>query len=494
MELDTERSVEDNELLDAKGLEENGEIHAKLKINGNCDTEIVNGKIYDDIKDEVCVGKEELEPLPAMKGKGLRKWRRIRRESGSETNSYYLDSNRKRGMITLPAVMKQRSEDSSSSTNAMSNAIGFALDHTGQYRDFGAGMGPGFSSRADSENSEDRNSRSSTAGSAPVMNRELPVLGLGFGDDTIRMNSGILVQSDQQEKIRNVKKKARGVRIKKENSISSMGSDSRSSNFFFMTGSNSITSNGRSGRLGNHEEDDSDDAQNGDRHLNDEVSKNEVDYECVSHEDLAGEKTWEVKEEKADDHVGTGNQDDLVDSIMPLHFAQEALAREVQKLRDVGKEETLSSDDWFKSNKINEVHLQSKLEEAFVMLDLKNSKIAQLESTLNYKEIETEFEELLTQRTAAELEYLVILKTVENLKGGLNKTSITLQQKNIAAATTPELVHTADAGETKEVSWKLKNKLYRYTYCFIIQSVLLLVVLYMFVLQFSSKTVDAIPT
>ncbi|XP_071698563.1 WPP domain-interacting protein 2-like [Rutidosis leptorrhynchoides] len=491
-------SVEDNKLLDTKRFDKDGEVDVKMKNNGNC-------RSFDDVKDEVDAGKTKLSSSqsPAMKGKGLRKWRRIRRESGNETNSYF-DINRKRGIVTLPAVTKQKSEGSSSSINAMSNVIGNAFDHIGQYRAFGVGMGPGFASRADSENSDDRNSRSSTAASAPRLNPDLPVLGFEFGKDTTKIFSVInsTLQSDQQEKTRNVKKKARGARIKKENSISSMESDSRSSNLVFMQGSNSITSNGRrSGRSGDYEEDDSFDAQNGSRNSNNEVgvafSKNGPCSEYVSHKDSADENSSAIKEDKADEHVGSGDRDHVVDSIMPLHFAQEALEREVQKLRDVGKEETMPSDDCveFQSNTINDVHLQSKLEEAFVMIDLKNSKITQLESTLNYKEIETAFEELLTERFAAELEYLVILKTVENLKEGLDLTNITVQQhKNIGVAMTREQVPTVDVEETNEDSWKLKTSVCRYASCFTIQAVLLLVVLYMFMLQFSSKTVDVVPT
>lgn len=467
--------------------------------NGKCDAENVDTRLLDDVKVEGTVentgllpgGSIGLSPPPVTKGRGLRKWRRIRRESGKDTNSS-LDSNRKRGMTALPAGMKQRSEGSSSSTNAMSNVLGNALDHFPVYSDSGSGKGPDFGSRADSENSEDQNSRSSTAASAPRGNHELGVGGLGFS--LSGKNSGVLVQ--QQEKSQNVMKKARGVKIRKENSISSMESDSRSSNLVFMMGTNSMTSNGRSnGRSGNYEGDDSDDAQNGDKHLKNETqisfSKNEADSEDVSHEDLAGENSWEIKEENIDEHVlGSGVPDALVDSIMPLHLAQEALEREVQKLRDVGKEETLSSEDLdqesgstflyeeFQSNNINETHLQSKLEEAFVMLELKNTKISELESTLKFTKIKTELEEFLTQRIAAEVEYLVISKTVQNLKTG-HIDRINLED---------------DPDEMKEDTKKLKNRVRRYASCFIFQSVLLLVILYMFVLRFSSKTVEVIPT
>lgn len=456
MDLEIEHSIEDNEILETQNFEKNNETDAD-----NCIKAVV--------KTEPSLAQS---PAPVTKGRGLRKWRRIRRESGKETNSN-LDSNRKRGMVALPVGIKQRSEGSNSSTNAVSNIVGNALDRIGLY-------GPDFGSRADSENSEDR---SSTAASAPRMNHEVPVIGLGF-DKNVMTNvggkySGVLVENDQKEKNRSVTKKARGVRIKKENSISSMESDSRSSNFVFAQGSNSMTSNGRrNGRSGNYEEDDSDDdARNGDGRINEEdqtvFSKNEADSEDVSREDLAGENSWEVKkEEEVDDHV--------VESIVPLHLAQEALEREVQKLRNVGKEDTSGSSfvDEELQSPDNVSHLHNKLEEAFIMLELKNAKISQLESALSFKEIITEHEELMTQRIAAELEYLVISKTIQNLKAG------PIDQKKM---------HIEDASETKDV-WELKNTVRRYAYCVVFQLVLLLLVLYMFVSKFLSKNVEVIPT
>ncbi|MFS7985190.1 hypothetical protein Hanom_Chr11g00995631 [Helianthus anomalus] len=476
---------------------------ARLKDNGNCDAEIVESKLPKAIEVvDGMVGKTEVSgggsvgvsPSPATKGRGLKKWRRIHRESGRETNNNF-DSNRKRGMAAGGNVAVKQSEGSSSSTNAMSNVLGNALDHISLYGDLSSRRGPDFGSRADSENSEDRNSRSSTAASAPRGNRDAPVVGSGFN-----LSAKNLVQhGDQQEKGLNMKKKARGGRIKKENSISSVESDSRSSNFVFSQAANSVTSNGRvNGRSGNYDEDDSDDARNGGsvNYVSQTTfSKNEAEYENVSHDDLAGENSWAVKEEKIDDHVGSGSIDPLVESIIPLHLAQEALEREVEKLRDVGKEDILSSDDWvqfqppvFKSGKTDETDLHRKLEEAFNALELKNTKISELESTLNSTKIKTEYEELLTRRFAAELEYLVISKTIQSLKAGhMEQINLAVDQKNVSATKPAPVIEEEDAK-------KLKNRVWRYFYYLIIQSVLLLLVLYIVVLKFSSKKVEVIPT
>ncbi|XP_023736800.1 WPP domain-interacting protein 2 [Lactuca sativa] len=474
MDFGRERSVEDNELIETEGLEKNGEIDTEPKDNGNYDAEIV-----DVIKAEGTVantteilpgGSIGSSPSPATKGRGLRKWRRIPREAGKETNSS-LDSNRKRGMIGLSNAMKQRSEGSSSSTNAMSHALDNPLDHNLLYGDLGRGSD--FASRADSDNSEDQNSRSSTAASAPKPNHRFPVAGMKSSNG--KNSGGISVQpGDQPEKNQNQTKKPRGFKLKKENSISSLESDSRSSNFVFTQGSNSVTSNGRKNvKLGNYEEDYSDDAENGDTQTQTAFNKNEADSEDVSHEDLAAENSWEVKEEKIN-----GDHDTLVDSIIPLHLAQEALEREVQKLRDVGKEETFSSDDSFQSSNI-------KIEEARVMIELKNAKIFELESILNLGDIKKDYEELLMQGIAAELEYLVILKTIQNLKEGhmdqIN--NLMVQQKKLEV----------DEKVQVEEAWKLKNRVWRYGLCFMIQLFLLLVGVYVFVLQFSSQN-KVIPT
>ncbi|KAI3769085.1 hypothetical protein L6452_00182 [Arctium lappa] len=421
--------------MDLIESEKNGEIDAKIKDNGKCDVEIIDGKSLD----------ENVSPPPAAtKGRGLRKWRRIRRESGKETNTS-LDSNRKRGSTAFPIGTKQKSEGSSSSTNAVSKA----LDRRGPVLvDFGGG----FATRADSENSEDRNSRSSTAASAPrAKNLE-----------TVK-NSGVSVQSgDQQGKSRGVtNKKARGVRLKKENSYSSVESDSRSSNFVFVQGSNGR----QSFRSGNYDEDYSDDARNGDRCLNEEgPNANEADSEEISREDLGAESPWEVKERKVDDdRVESGDRDDPVESMLPLHLAQEALEREVQKLRDVGKEDPLSND----------------------------TKISELESILNFGNMKIEHEEILKQRIAAEVEFLVISNTIQNLKTGYkDQINHTVQQKNVASPV-PEEVKVEDEGETAR---KLRKRACKYAFWFVIQLVLFLVVVYVLVLQFSSQNLEVLPT
>ncbi|KAK8655118.1 hypothetical protein V6N13_107710 [Hibiscus sabdariffa] len=91
-----------------------------------------------------------------------------------------------------------------------------------------------FVSATDSENSEDRSSESSTAASMPKM-KNLSGNTLDNSSEGVQQGKGIVGSS----------KKARGVwvKIEKENSHSSMESDSRSSNFIFTHGLISVTSN-----------------------------------------------------------------------------------------------------------------------------------------------------------------------------------------------------------------------------------------------------------
>ncbi|KVI10274.1 hypothetical protein Ccrd_011314 [Cynara cardunculus var. scolymus] len=417
-------------IMDSTELGKNGEI----KDNGKYDGEHIDGKSLD----ENISPPPPSPPTAATKGRGLRKWRRIPREAGKEMNSS-LDSNRKRGSMSFPIGVKQKSEGSSSSTNAVSNA----LDRNSPLLvDFGSD----FATGADSENSEDRNSRSSTAASVPRA-KNLETVRILSGT-----NSGISVQSgDQSGKGRSVtNKKARGVRIKKENSLSSVESDSRSSNFVFAKGSNGR----QSGMSGNYDEDYSDDARNGDRCLNEEGrDANEGDSEEISREDLGAENSWEVKEEKVDDPVESGDRDDLAES----------------KLRDVGKEDPLSND----------------------------TKIFELESILNFGNMKIEHDEILKQRIAAEIEFLVISTTIQNLKTGCkDQTNLMVQQKNVAAPVSvsvpvPEAVKVEDEGETAR---NLRKSVRRYGFWFIIQLVLFVVALYLLVLQISSRDTKVFPT
>ncbi|KAG5550892.1 hypothetical protein RHGRI_009359 [Rhododendron griersonianum] len=281
-------------------------------------------------------------PQATKKGYGLKKWRRIRREF-SKDGSSSVDASKilKRGLSTsvvnsskprgVSIETRQTSEGSSSSTNAILKSMGVAADGSGTH---GSNLdsrvvGPSFGAGTDSDNSEDRSSKSSTAASVPK-NRMRALNGKNL------VNS---VQRSQPAKSQiETSKKHRGERVKteKENSHSSMESDSRSSNVVFMQGTTSVTSNGRhrrhSGKSMNYDGANSYEAQDGEQHFDEELQtgynkENVGEFETLSQEDLAADLSWEVREEKVENNGLPTDPDPLVESIHTLQSAQEELEK-----------------------------------------------------------------------------------------------------------------------------------------------------------------------
>ena len=130
-------------------------------------------------------------------------------------------------------------------------------------------------------------------------------------------------------------KKPRGekVKIEKENSHSSMESDSRSSNFVFMQGTSAMTSNGRqSGRSMNYDGENSDDAHASDQQFSEEVQTGYAEEnvgvgEDLSQDDLAADLSWDAKDEKNEDHQPSTVRDPLVESLLTLQSVQDALEK-----------------------------------------------------------------------------------------------------------------------------------------------------------------------
>lgn len=371
-------SIEDNELNpDRISLVED----TKINNNGSCAIEKVSsgGEFVDaNVLAPDAKGKDDqqiVEPLdspstvptkspglsggsnPTTKGYGLKKWRRIRRDFVKDS-SVSVDSSKmlKRGLSGSlnPAKppylseIKQNSEGSVGSANILVKNSG-VNDHLAAHAsssDSRFAVGSTFTAGTDSENSEDRSSKSSTAASAPKARHDMNAV-LGHARDKNRMknlsgkSSGNSIQRVQQGKPRTeTSKKPRGERVKieKENSHSSMESDSRSSNFVFMQGNFSANSNGKqSGTLTNYDGENSDEAQAGEKQFGEELqtgySKETVgEVEDLSLDDLAADLPWEVKEEKGETDQPLIDQDSLVDSILALQSVQEALERGVYAL------------------------------------------------------------------------------------------------------------------------------------------------------------------
>lgn len=367
-------SVEDNDLttnLDSvSNLDQN---KGKLKANGSCSNEIHNmntnsivdastehhdGQVKEGERSEQLECEDSVNSQPstakspvggsptATKGYGLRKWRRLKREVVKDANASADNSKiLKRGLSTsgtrpanlLSAEIKQSNEVSTGSANVLKN-IGVidGLAIRGPSLESRFAMGSAFSLGIDSENSDDRSSKSSTAASAPRLRHDLPaVLGYMRERNRIKNLSGKSVSSSTQ-RIPQGKgqaessKKHRGekVKIEKENSHSSVESDSRSSNFVFLQGVCSVTSNGIQSE--NYDGENSDDGHAGEQQFSEEVQTgygqgNVGEVENASHDDLAADASWEDKEENSKSHQPSADQDPLVESLITLQTVQEVL-------------------------------------------------------------------------------------------------------------------------------------------------------------------------
>lgn len=288
-------------------------------------------------------------PSPVTKGYGLKKWKRIRRKfvkdmNASEDTSKILkralsnSENPTKPQLSPPET-KQNNEGSVGSANPLRN-IGNVdnLPFHGSSSNSRFAVGSAFNPGTDSENSEDRSSKSSTAASAPK-GRYDAVSGHVRDKNMIKSISGKNIGSSGQKghlgKTRiEGSKKARGERIKveKENSQSSIESDSRSSCFVFKQGTlaAAATNGNQNERSITDDGDNSDGAYAGDQQFSEEAEttyrKEEVEAEDVT-DNLAADLPWEVKEEKDRNHWSPLNKDPMDESILSLQSAQHALEK-----------------------------------------------------------------------------------------------------------------------------------------------------------------------
>ncbi|CAL5335456.1 unnamed protein product [Camellia sinensis] len=528
-------SVEDNEVIisperlasvDVNKVENNGSWNGENGGDDDKDVGVTESVSSPPLTGKSPVGSVGSSPPAMTKGYGLKKWRRIKREFNKDGSSSSADTGKilKRGLST-PAMnsskpqgssveTRQKSNGSVSSTNAMLKSMGVGADGFslhGFNLDSRLAVGLDFSAGTDSENSEDRSSKSSTAASVPKSRHEVQSME-GNARDKNRMKTlGVKTlvnstQKGQQGKSRiETSKKARGERVKieKENSHSSMESDSRSSNFVFMQGTNNMmTSNGRqSGRSMNYDGENSDEAQGGEQNLGEELlsKENLGEFEDQSQEDLAADLTWEVKEENVEHHRSSTDRDPLVECIYTLQSAQEELEKEIQKLREIGTEyisvfdsstqerslptefasvdskiikassaDLLDSGDITRSAELesqlvtlkqNINLLENKLEEANTVLKAKEAKVTELEHALNStelprEEMEAELEALFEQKIEAEVEYLAISRTIQKLR-----VAAVDEQKTLVSEQAQTLNELGDAKRKAAMLKRLAEKL-----------------------------------
>jgi len=336
MDLGSE-SVEENEVNhDGNG---NGGSYGNdktgLGFEGNSD---VNGLDQKKTVDEVEVdsGEGVNSKGTPTKGVGLKKWKRIRRNVVKDPNSS-ADSGKvlKRGLSGNANLsgkqpflrdVKERSDGSPIMFGNVVFSDGNVIH--GSSSDSRYALGSGFVVGTDSENSEDRSSKSSTAASEPKLRQEKNNRSKNVNSKHLA-NSG---QRVQQGKGRTESSKKPGgggnVKIEKENSFSSLESDSRSSNF--KQGVFSVTSNGKhSGRTNIY-----DGGNSGEAHVNEHFSEgveagygneNIVGDEDLLPENLATNLSWDVTEEKSVNNQSSAIEDPLIESVNSLQAVQEAL-------------------------------------------------------------------------------------------------------------------------------------------------------------------------
>nr|KYP59886.1 WPP domain-interacting protein 1 [Cajanus cajan] len=501
-----------------------------LGFEGNSD---VNGLDRKGTGVEVEVGSGEGENSKGTptKGFGLRKWKRIRRNVVKDPNSS-VDSGKalKRGLSGNANLSENQpflrdvKERSDGSSNMFGNVV-FSDGNVihGSSSDSRYAHGSGFVVGTDSENSEDRSSKSSTAASEPNLSLEK--------SRSRNVNSKHLANSAQrvqQGKGRTESSKKPGeggrVKIEKENSFSSLESDSRSSNF--RQGVFTVTSNGKhSGR------------------------PNVYDG---------------INSEKSVNNQSSAIEDPLIESISSLQAVQEALQEELQKFREIEVEAISPDDDSAKCSSasagITTFHvghnkssqsvqsgaeeikqtasssldpqvlsltqniniLESKLEELQGELALKDSRIAELETSLSSglsdkkcKGVESELEALFMLKIEAEVEYLAISKVMQNLKDGASLQQTLLEEQEKLSESQAQVLDKVVDAESKasvlknkaeelekycgdsvvvEESFVLQRRVCKVTFYLFIQFMFLVLFFWLFMSQLSPNSGMVVPT
>ncbi|KAL9669970.1 hypothetical protein QQ045_007520 [Rhodiola kirilowii] len=414
------------------------------------------------------------------KGYGLKKWKRIRRVDVITNINHDLDTGKvlKRGLSASNnplsparqlAEEKQGTADFVEPVNTLEKNLGDLKYFPAQ-----ASSSIAFAVGAVSENSEDQSSKSSTAASALRHGFDMPFVspfsweknkqnnlsGKGSNHSTQKGQLG-RGRADPSKKLRGGER----VKYEKENSHSSMESDSRSSNFVFMQ-----VSNGRQSEasINYNEESDGDIPGADDQTAYSEVNARET--EDISSHNLGADLSWEGNEESGGNHrQPPARVDPLVDSVLALNSVQEALEKELQKFKEIGKgsyftspdpASSVNSSDYFNLEELSQnasgsfsleekiSSLESQLGEARDALRVKDSRVCELEATLNsesvYKgdsksearkqeateKLEAELEILFHQRIEADIKYLVTANALQEAKHApANPKTILAEQK-----------------------------------------------------------------
>ncbi|XP_039029633.1 WPP domain-interacting protein 2-like [Hibiscus syriacus] len=543
---------------DANKIKNNQVDACKIKDSGLCANDDFTADVHVNGPAGIALPMHSSPPAKSTpKGYGLKKWRRIKRGFVKEP-SPVMDS---------PKTLKRSSSGSKNptpqhmvSTEIKQNSeprIRPVAVSTKKNTNFASGFMM-HSPRSESTENTPRGSKSATAASMPQV---LPTV-LGYVHRRNHMknfsekNVGNLSPRVQQVKgsvESSNKKRGERVKIEKENSQSSIGSDSRSSNFGFMSSPLSVASKGKqSGNSLNFDGKNHDEAHEGEDQIYEEVQtahrkENSGEIEELSLDNLAADLSREAKEEKSESHWVSPNQDLLTNSILSLQSVQEALEREIHKFEEIGKEPTslddgfvnmesihadstfadqeTSSSDRLDSEKISCTsdslepqlytlkhkvnYLESKLEEARAVLRARELKISELETSVNgswsrkeepggiaelqqskYRETEFDLKGLFQQRMEAETELLALRRTVQKLRDFLRKRQTTVFKEQTSAGVQARKLNNSQTGEVS----KMQMRVYKATLCFLTQLVLLVLVFLFVILQLTPFTGIDVPT
>ncbi|CAH9052837.1 unnamed protein product [Cuscuta epithymum] len=421
----------------------------------------------------------------SAKGYGLKKWRRIRREEVCNDGDNSAGGSKlimKRGLsvshndsaksVHFQGEISQKSDDTVSFPNEFVSNLGMNCNSLASY-------GHAFLAGADSENSEeDSSSKSSTAASAPPNKNNL----VNINRRNIGVSSVQKKASQPRIAVIESSKKHRGERVKieKENSYSSMESDSRSSNFVFMQGTRCLKS-----QNGTRASDEGMDGE-GKASYNE---GNSGEYEDVLQEGLSAESSWDGKEGKNENQGTPTNYDPVVESIFKLQAAKEALEREVEKLKEIAKEDILvnfSCQDGTEASNFTSIGLHQG---PSIAQTLQFSTDLETELEVLYRQkIEAEVEVLLSK--AAAVDQITLLEEQKALASEQAKIANKLgsaQEKAVMLKDEAEKVETycENMVATAYDSLRLQKHVYKHAFCLFSQLILLVIFVGLFLFRLS---------
>lgn len=496
------------------------------------------------------------------KGRGLRKWRRIKRDVNKDGSSSADSAQilKRRFNNTEPSKSHEESKMKSKAEAEGEDSVASVESRNVEANPHLVGTGTldpelerlassGFSIGMDSDNSEDHSSKSSTAASAPRQKHESLKLGKergrvknfsGMGSTLllplkIQKGSGGIV--DSSNKMRDDL-----ARFEKENSLSSVESDLRSSVAGIVQRGSVVNSNGRSLKFDEH----SDEAHTGEE-VRSGYYKDNIKAKNSFKDNLDG-KLLEENDPRSENCQSSSSIDPFMESMAYLQEAQEVLEKEIQKIGVIGKEQDnniLFEGMEAGSSQTLEAHLtdlkkkveilESKLEEASTTIKAKEQKLCELEAVLGSthspkiehmstnissiqqreEEATSDLEVLLKEKMEAEIEYFILTRTTQNWKILSDEhTALFKEQMHLACDQEQMMLKLREAEEKTiklseqtqkleeyckelvgmENVLRLQNKACMFSLCFIVQLMLLFIALGLFLVHLLSPADGVAPT